>query len=490
MQELFALIKSLKPAEKRYFKVFANGGDTKKKTLYEALFDAFDKCEDYQESEFLKKNRSKDFVKNFAENKNYLYNQILDTLRNYNEENVIEWQLKRDLQKIKVLASKGLDQACLRLMERTKKKAWQFEQYFTLDEIIELQLYLFGNCRIGNMDKNFYLNLQEDRNKIRIILDQYNISLSTWHQLNLLFSNTLNEPFEEVSKQAYLILNQPTMQNEPLATLSLTLRNRYLACFELYYNSIGDAQKCYEYNKKLIENRALIDVQMPNFSIDAMAVYFNFMLACFKHKQWAEMEEFLEKTVNYQISSIEQEIRRTHNYCYNGILLFLATKQYEKAKHVVEVFFEAKNKFEGRYRVDFLLFTQSQCGWYFFKLKNYEKALKTWREIIDGPKYTVEVRTQATTKIYEMLLHYEKQDFELVTYLHANSLRYIKSVNLLGQREKVFFDYFKKLISEKQEETVLENFLKALKEVKSPISEKSVVNDFILEWVGEQQKEH
>jgi high-affinity Fe2+/Pb2+ permease len=483
MQELFALIKSLKPAEKRYFKVFSNTGEAKKKPLYEALFDAFDKCEKYEDEEFLKKYRTKDFVKNFAENKNYLYNQLLESLRNYNEENITEWQLKRDLQKIKILSSKGLDQAANRLMERTKTKAWQYEQYYTLDQIIELQLYMFGNCRIGNMEKAFYWDLQQERDKIRIILDQYNTSLSTWHQLNILFLNPLNEPFEEVVKQATRLIFHPLMQNEPQPELSLSLRNRYLACFELYYNSIGDAKKCYESNKRIIENRALIDEKMPNFAVDAMAVYFNFMVACFKYKQWDEMEEYLIKTKNYPISSIEQEIRRTHNYCYNGILLYLATNQHEKAKEIINVFFEAKKKYEGNYRIDFLLFTQSQCGWYYFVQKEYDEAMKIWRGIIDGPKYSVEIRAQATTRIYEMILHYEKQDLELLDYLYTNTLRYIKTVNLLGKREKVFFDYFKKIISENDPQNNFAAFFKALKGVDTPITEKSIVNDFIIDWV-------
>jgi hypothetical protein len=486
MQELFALIKSLKPAEKRYFKVFTIGGDNKKKPLYEALFDAFDKCENYDENDFIKKNRSKDFVKNFAENKNYLYNQILESLRNYNEENIIEWQLKRDLQKIKVLASKGLDQACNRLMERTKKKAWQYEQYYTLDQIIELQLYMFGNCRIGNLEKEFYWNLQADRDKVRRILDLYNNSLSTWHQLNLLFQNPLDEPFEEISAQAQNLISKLLGKDGFHFELSLTLNNRYLACFEMYYNSIGDAQKCYEYNKKIIKNRALIDDKMPNFSVDPMAVYFNFMVACYKNKQWEEMEEYLEKTKNFPISSIEQEIRRTHNYCYNGILLYLSTKNYEKAYEVIEVFFEAKQKFDGRYRIDFLLFTQSLCGWYYFIQKNYEEALKIWRDIINGPKYRVETRTQASTKFYEMLLHYETGDFEFLEYLISNTLRNLKSINLFGQREKIFFEYFKKLLVSTDKKSLFAEFLLALTDVKIPITEKSIINDFVMDWVREQ----
>lgn len=82
-----------------------------------------------------------------------------------------------------------------------------------------------------------------------------------------------------------------------------------------------------------------------------------------------------------------------------------------------------------------------------------------------------------------MLLHYEKQDLELLEYLHTNTFRYIKSVNLLGEREKVFFDYFKKLLAVENNKNIFIEFSNALKEVQTPITEKSVVNDFIIDWV-------
>ena len=118
--------------------------------------------------------------------------------------------------------------------------------------------------------------------------------------------------------------------------------NCYLACFELYYNGIGNAQQCYHYNSLLVENRQKLDEKMPNLSTDAMAVYFNFMIACFKYRKWDEMELYLEKTLHYPIHSLQQEIRRTHNYCYCGILLYLATGKLEKAHGVVNTFEAAR----------------------------------------------------------------------------------------------------------------------------------------------------
>ena len=45
--------------------------------------------------------------------------------------------------------------------------------------------------------------------------------------------------------------------------------------------------------------------------------------------------------------------RRTHNYCYCGILLYLATGKLEKAHGVVNTFEAARIKYTGKYRMDF-----------------------------------------------------------------------------------------------------------------------------------------
>ena len=263
-----------------------------------------------------------------------------------------------------------------------------------------MQLYLFGNCRIGNFDTSFFLKVQEEKQNILAIINAFSKVLSTWHQLNLLFTNDHNTPFKTICTQGEKVLFELEKLEVFNNKQSLTLSNRYLACFELYYNNIGDAEQCYEYNKKLIENRILIDKKMPNFSTDAMAVYFNFMVACYKFRKWEEMEIYLMKTKDYPISSIQQEIRRTHNYCYCGILLYLTTRQLDKAAILVESFLDAKTRYEGRYRLDFLLFTMCHCGWYYFIIGEFDKARTLWREISEGPRYSIENQISGDHQIF------------------------------------------------------------------------------------------
>jgi hypothetical protein len=413
---------------------------------------------------------------------------LLSTLRNYNEDTIEEWDIRRSFYKIQILASKGLDKACGKLITKTKEKAWQYEQYHVLLDIIDLELYLFGNCRIGNMSKDFFWQIKAEKDKIIKIVNDFNVVLASWHQINILFLNQLNEPFEEIKKQGERIITHPDLQHEPGENYSLTLRNRYYACFELYYNSIGDARLCYEYNKKLIDNRKLIDERMPNVSVDAMAVYFNFMVACYKYEKWEEMEQYLLKTEQYPIKSIEQEIRRTHNYCYNGMLLYLATGQLEKAKKVVEVFFAAKENFKDRYRVDFLLFTLSHCGWYYFLTGDHEKANEIWREIMQGPKYTVETRTQAITRFYLLILYYTQRNDSLLETELVNTKRYLKQNFLMDKNEKTFLEAFGKLNHTKGDKEVLKGLVESIQHNPQRLTEKLILNRFIMQWLEKESR--
>ncbi len=486
MNALFLLIKSLKHTEKRYFTLSASSMVSSKKNNYLKLFEVLNEQAVYDEDFILKKYRTQPFVKNYAANKAYLYDMILASLRNYQEDSIEEWAIRRNFYKIKILASKGLDMDCEKLIIKTKEKAWQYEQYQTLLDILDIELYLFGNCRIGDMSKDLFWNLKAEKDKVIKILSDYNNVHSTWHQINLLFSNKLNEPFEEVQKQAERVITSLQLIQEPSENYSLTLRNRYLACFELFYNSIGNAQKCYEYNKKLIENRQFIDERMPNITVDAMAVYFNFMVACYKYEKWDEMEQYLLKTQQYPIHSVEQEIRRTHNYCYNGILLYLHTKQYGKAQLVVDEFIKAKENFENRYRIDFLLFTEAHCGWHYFLQKNYEKANELWREILQLTKNNIEIRTQATTKLYLLILYYTQKEESLLEYELTNTKRFLKQHFLLEKDEKLFLEAFSALNFTKEDKVIFQKLTTTLKNSDSIKTEKSVLNPFIIQWINEQ----
>lgn len=79
--QLFRLINTLTKSEKRYFKLYTqmqSGSEN-----YIMLFDAIDKMKVYDESKIRKKFKGKTFLNQLAVMKNYLFNVIIKSLKNF-----------------------------------------------------------------------------------------------------------------------------------------------------------------------------------------------------------------------------------------------------------------------------------------------------------------------------------------------------------------------------------------------------------------------
>jgi len=106
IDELFRLVKSLEPNEKRYFKLHADKHVVSGKYKGNA------------EKLFKQKNKGKAFIKNLAFEKNYLYGKIMEVLRSYHAENTAEGKLNNILSDIRLLYNKGLHDAALKMLEK------------------------------------------------------------------------------------------------------------------------------------------------------------------------------------------------------------------------------------------------------------------------------------------------------------------------------------------------------------------------------------
>jgi hypothetical protein len=107
MSSIFSLIHSLTPSEKRYFKLYAQRQVQGRNTNYLKLFEAINTQVKYDEPELLKRFRKETFVKQFSVAKNYLFNMLLKSMQEYNQENFIEWKIRNLFLQVKILASKG-----------------------------------------------------------------------------------------------------------------------------------------------------------------------------------------------------------------------------------------------------------------------------------------------------------------------------------------------------------------------------------------------
>ena len=120
-EDLFQLIKSLSQNEKRYFRIYASAHILHGKNNYMRLFEAIARQKIYDEKYIKQKFSRERFVKQLSVVKNYLYNLILKSLRNYHSSTSANAVLVNMLRDIEILYDKGLFQEAQKRIKKARR---------------------------------------------------------------------------------------------------------------------------------------------------------------------------------------------------------------------------------------------------------------------------------------------------------------------------------------------------------------------------------
>lgn len=483
---LFSLIHSLNPSEKRYFNLFAQRQVQQRNTNYLKLFDAINNLDDYDEEALLKKFRRENFIKQFAVTKNYLFNMILKSMQEYNEQNFIEWKIRNLFLQIKILASKGLDNDAAKLIKKTKELAWQYEYYHVIMDVLDIEKYLFGNFRIYEHNHTVFAAMAKEDNDAFEIAQVHQRVGHAWHYLTLLELEIGIQPFETIKAKADEHLAMAYMKTEP--THSYNTKFRYYATWSLYYNLINDQQKNYECCHKCILIREEQIEKQPLQNMDPLASYYNFLIASEKANRWSEFEHYLFKIKNYAAPTIEINIRRMHNYCWCGLMYYLHEQDYTKVYAIVNEYRQFFVEPKIAFRKDFKIYIEAACGLVCFFNKNYKEAIFWWNDILNKTTEQVELRSQAAVRLYLMMLHYEEGNMEIMDYLIQQAKTFLKQIAMWHEPEKVFLKQMDILSCTKSRTETKEKFEQLHLQLAACTLSVSgnAVNKFILNWVKQK----
>lgn len=127
VDELFLLIKTLEKGEKRNFKRYVGRNVATDDLKVITLFDAIDKADFYDEDLLLRRNPSiqKQQLSNL---KGHLYKQVLSSLRLIRNDQAVDIQLHEQLDYARILYNKGLYHQSLKMLQKTKDLAKQYNQ--------------------------------------------------------------------------------------------------------------------------------------------------------------------------------------------------------------------------------------------------------------------------------------------------------------------------------------------------------------------------
>src|SRR6267142_1937416 len=185
---LFELIRSLTPAEKRHF--IGSLPPEKNSRNYRRLFVAVEKLNEYDEAIIKKKFKGERFINQLHVLKSYLHESILKSLRNYHSSSSIAIRLKNLLKNIEIYFDKELFDQCALEIQKAERIACKYEDDLATIEILNWKRKLAQYQTPGTLD-------------ISDIIAEQTLALSRLTQQNTLWQSIASGmPKEKMEKEA------------------------------------------------------------------------------------------------------------------------------------------------------------------------------------------------------------------------------------------------------------------------------------------------
>ena len=434
--KLHRLVRSLSPAEKRYFRIFINGKpgvDTKYTRLFEALAVAEQFDEDKWKTKIYK---SQDVEgKKFSELKAYLYELVLKSLQNFDESHSTQQRLNQLLQSVAALFKRGHYADCRELLAKARKIARQHESFTHQIEIVRWEKQL----AYTRMDIDFlHKNLERLQDEEARALEQLRNAAHYRRAFFQAYATIKKDPLQRgPDRVAHLrkLIDQEAFSSPDVA-VSHTARVLYYRTLSLYYHTALEQEKFYETGKTLI---ALQESQ-PHFLRENLSEYIaalsNQILACGLLRKYVEVRECLEKMDGLQAVT-EDDRRKIHRQYFSGFFaLCTYTGEFEEARREMTRCLREAERFDpheyetGSFYLQFVPISIG-CG-------DYDMALDHLNHWLSQRRTVGREDLQSLARILSLILHFELGNFLLLDSQLRTAARFLKRKNRLHELERRF----------------------------------------------------
>lgn len=473
-EQLFSLIQSLSQAEKRYFKIFCFS--QKVDNNYLKLFELMVKQGEYNEEKIRKKFKGERFLKQLHVTKNYLYQLLLKSLRNYHSTISVDAEIKSLLRNVEILFVKELYDLSFSELKKAEKLATNFENQTALLEII-------------NWKKKFQLtksgtdieSLQDLILKEKSIIEGIVLQNENWELTSDVFRF-----FKTNKKRVENFLQKKPPANAPLQRQILFYNLDYI------FNVMNG-----EPTKGLVNLNFMIDLyeKNPTRIKDDPSSYARLMNNKVSYfifqKQYTHVLPLLREIraipTTYQLKNAQKFSIKLQLRTYNIELeMYRDLKAFEKG---VEVIVQAeKYLFENEKIIlaDYHVMLRYQFAYIYFMQKDYSNSLKWVNEIIQTPFKNYRKDLQSYARILNLMIHFELGNIIVLKYAVENCRRFLKKpTNFRGEATvlpfaKVLLHFFSKICNAPH--SGYPHFFEKLK-VDLLNAEPPILNDNILDYL-------
>jgi hypothetical protein len=492
---LFELIKSLNPSEKRHFKLYAQRHILGDENNYLKLFETVDKQIEYDEAALKKKYHNEKFVQQIHVAKNYLYNLILKSLNEYHTIDTANIQLRELLNSAEILFGKGLYKQASKILIKLKDKAYRYERQIYVLEVIVLEnkiAFALQDMEVakkviieGAKEEELLLKDYQNARQYKYLSDKLKIFIKT--------KGTVKG--EEDTTELESIIEHPLLNDEKNA-ISYSTKYSFFHVFSKYYSVKEDYKNAYPYCNKLVH---LIEAHPEQITKNPQAYLLavNHLLTILKElRKFDEFEMALKKLKAVQSKTIHFQSRAFAYIFIHEWNLSFYTGKYQQCISLIPFLEEGIQKYDNQITSDIKLLFYFNVFYCCFVIKQYQQAIKWLNKILNDKRTEIRQDIRNFGMVVNIILHYEMKDYDLLEYLIRSAQRLFEKEKNDHKFELLVLMNMKKLIkghSSSEERKMfmklrnkllfanLENYLIAFSHGSS---EKVILNTFdILSWL-------
>lgn len=442
---LFELIKSLTKAEKRNFKLYALRQAGNNDANFISLFDTIDSLTEYDENKILRKTGID--KRQLPNTKAHLYKQILVSVRLINSRHSVSIELREQIDFARILYDKGLYRQSLKILDKAKKNALDYQQITCALEIVEFEKSI-EILHITRSVSSRAEQLSRQTGDLCSLIDNTNDLSNISIQVYSLY---LKLGYVRSERDLQLVRNffKPKLDKFKDKPLTFLERINYYQAYMWYTYIQYDFLGCYKYAKKVTN---LFDSQ-PQMR----PLYYDLYLKCYSRSMemlflMRNHNKLVEAVNNYETIINDMFSVNTHSiilsrlpYYFNKINIFIMEGNFEIGVKIIpeiKSFLELYgNNIDGHYKIMF--YYKIAC--LYFGNEDYLNCIKYLQKIISSRDSRVRLDIQCFARILNLIASYESNQDYNIDYQIKSVYAYIIRMNDMHSAQKEIITFLKKM---------------------------------------------
>ena len=431
--DLHQLIHSLSASEKRHFFIFSGRHVINGQNNYLRIFEAIQKQEVYDEDELMVHFRGEKFIRQFSFAKNYLYNQILRSLRAFHFERSPEMEFRSGLDQIEILMERQLYDQALKKLRSLKKKALKFEHFSVLIDIVARERTLAK--RVGG--KYLFTRMPElikEEEKYHLYLQNERTLSNHYDQAFILTQQKLGLTSKELESSVNLILKDEVLKKEVNA-LTYTGKLAWNLIHAFIAQLKGEALEAQAYFKRNLEHYQTAPHQAQAYPKKYALTLVDYLNACHQTQNYTEFISVVEKIRSISGLPTDAKAKLYWITCNLELIYYLNTGKLQEGKALIPSWEKKLNEYEFAVdEISWVSYTYNIFLLHYF-LEEHKACSQNLNRILNRSKTPVRRDLFRFCKVMYLIILHEREDWDLLESMVDVTRRYLKSQEPLNPLE-------------------------------------------------------